>query len=157
MSYDDTMIATSAIYRIRFTLQDTMVDNEFLSDAELQYILTTRNDDEPLATLDAARRMLAQFAQYTREREGLIEVYGNEVFNQWKRYLDDLVKDLASGGTVGYTLIGGVQRTEVDRVKCDQESVDGGYEQNWIANKRTHTSANQVSSFNKNISPFRFK
>jgi hypothetical protein len=154
MSYDPTLLSTVPIYRIRFTLQDTDPDNEFLVDDELTYLLSKHGDNETLSTVDAAKRMLAQFAQYTREREGLIEVYGNEIFNQWQEYLKDLIKDLTSSSTVSYMILGGVVKTEVDRVKCDGESVDGGYEQGYIDNQRTWLSSNLLGRRNLN-NPFR--
>lgn len=147
MSYDPTQLSTVPIYRIRFTLQDTDVQNEFLTDDELVYLLTKNNDNEQLATMEAARRMLAQFAQYTREREGLIEVYGNEIFDQWKEYLGELIKDISGSSTISTFIIGGVVKSEVDRVKCDPESKGNGYETDYIANRRTHTTASGANLF----------
>jgi hypothetical protein len=143
MSYDSTQLATSALFRIRFRLQDTDINNEFLVDDEINFLIGT-NSTEDLATLEAASIMLAQFAQYTREREGQIEVYGNLVFTQWKEYLEQLVKDLTT--TTGIVIIGGVNATEINRVKDDIESVGNGYELDFLSNQRTFTFGTELSN-----------
>ena len=154
MSYDASQLSTSSLYRVRFTLQDTDVTNEFLSDDEINYLIGV-STTESAAILTAAKRMLGQFSQYTRERENSIEVYGNEIFKQWKQYLSELVQELTSGSTLSYMVLGGTVKSEVDRVKNDGESVGNGYELDYIANKRTWTSANGSDSLLDH--PFRLK
>lgn len=143
MSYDSTQLTASALFRIRFRLQDTDINNEFLVDDEINFLIGT-NSTEDLATLEAASIMLAQFAQYTREREGQIEVYGNLVFTQWKDYLEQLVKELSSAD--GVVIIGGVNATEINRVKDDIESVGNGYELDFLSNQRTFTFATELAN-----------
>lgn len=147
MSYDPTQLSTNATYRVRFTLQDTDVDNEFMTDDEISYVLSKYSDDEQAATLELAKRMLAQFAQYARQREGNIETYGSEVYTNWKAYIDNLVKELSikSAGII----IGGVVQSEVDRVCNDSESVGAGYSIGYYSKNTNRT----VSSDN----PFRLK
>lgn len=132
MSYDATQLSTSALFRLRFRLQDNSNDPvaEFLSDDEINYLLTANNNNEDAAALAAARIMLRQFAQYVREREGLIEVYGQEQFENWKDALTELEKELTS--SVSQVIIGGVVQSEVTRVRDDAESEGPGYEQDWL-------------------------
>lgn len=132
MSYDASLLASSPIYRMRFRLQDNTGDPEaeFLSDSELEYLYQNNNENEDAATLAAARIMLRQFAQYVREREGLIEVYGQEMFENWKDALDELEKELSDLG--GAVIIGGVVNSEVNRVRDDPESYGPGYRQDWL-------------------------
>lgn len=134
MSYDANMLMSVPIYRIRFRLQDNSGDPEveFLKDPELEYLLAVNNNNEEAATLAAARTMLAQFAQYVREREGLIEVYGSELFDNWKDALDELEKELTS--LTANIIIGGVVRDEVIRVDDDEQSVGPGYGSNYLFN-----------------------
>jgi hypothetical protein len=144
MSYDDSLLASSALFRIRFTLQDTDISNEFLTDNEIEYLLVKYSNNENLATLDAARRILGQFAQYTREREGQIEVYGNLIFSQWKEHLEELIGELTTAG--GNVIIGGVSAAEINRVNDDTDSVGNGYEQDFLKNQVTHTSGTPLSN-----------
>jgi len=132
MSYDPNLLMSVPIYRIRFRLQDVWdnEEEEFLKDAELEYLLSANGNDEGIATLAAARTIMARSAQYVREREGLIEVYGNQLFDNLKDLIDELEKEFASRSA--NIIIGGVVRTEVVRVEDDLESVGPGYQQNYL-------------------------
>lgn len=145
MSYDATQLGSNAIYRMRFTLQDNSNDPEveFLLDAELQYLLDKYSGDEGAATLEAAKVMLAQFAQYVRQREGQVEVYGSEMFDNWKDALQDLEKELIASSKSAAIIVGGVVKSRVNAIKDDPESVGGGYEQGYLYNQITQTAGNR--------------
>lgn len=132
MSYDAALLSSEPIYRIRFRLQDIweFEEDEFLQDAEYQFLIDSNNGNEDAATLAAARRILARAAQYVREREGLVEVYANQVFDNLKDLIDELEKELVSVG--GAVIIGGVVGSEVERVENDFESVGPGYGQDYL-------------------------
>lgn len=149
MSYDATQLSSSAIYRVRFKLQDNTGNEaeEFLSDAELDYLISYYNDNEDLATLDAARRILGQLSFDVREREGQVERYNGDAFKQYQNYLEELISELSK--VTGQVIIGGVSAAEMDRVKCNPDSVGAGYERDYLDNQVTHTFGSSVKNTNR--------
>lgn len=161
MSYDPTQLSSSPVYRLRFKLQDNDVDNEFLVDDEYQYVLDKNSGNEVLSCLEAARRILAQLSQMTRQRENSVEVYGNILFDQWRQYLNELIEELLAGNVDGLVLIGGVSAAEIDRVRSDEDSVGPGYTLNYLEDQRTHTFGSGLSGTNRfrrsSLTSFRLK
>lgn len=136
MSYDPAQLGTNAVYRIRLTLQDNQTD-EFLQDAEIKYFLTKNNNNEDQATLEAAYAVLALLSTQARSREGQLEIYS--AYDQYADFLDQLVKNLTANGMLAPVLVGGVRTSEVNRVDEDDESRDGGYDQDYLFDQTERT------------------
>jgi len=149
MSYDATQLSSNPIYRIRFRLQDNIgtEDEEFLSDSEIGYLVSLYNDNEDLATLDAARRILGQLSYEVREREGQVERYSGDAYMQYRDYLNHLIEELSS--VTGQVMIGGVSASEIDRVKDNNDSVGTGYERFYLENRRTHSVSTKPRNTNR--------
>lgn len=120
MSYDDSQLSTNPIYRVRFSLQDVDPSSQILSDLEISYLLGKYDDNEVLATVDAARKILTYLTSYTREEEGNVAVYGSDHYKQWAAHLNTLINGLTN--TLPRVIIGGVDKTEVKRVNSDLNS-----------------------------------
>lgn len=130
MSYDPTMLASNLIYQVRFYIGDTDPSMEFLSDDEIQFLLDITGNDPKKAALVAANRLLAQWSKFTREREGQVEVYGAERFNNYKLFLEGLVNDPSFSSV--YTPIpyaGGISKHDFDlnRSNPDVKGVNPGW------------------------------
>lgn len=85
--------ATSAVDRVRLIVGDTMTEIEYLSDDTYEYLLTKHNNNETASALEAARYILGSLARYSRQRTGDIEVYGAEMFNNYKDFLVELLRN----------------------------------------------------------------
>ena len=85
--------ALSATDRVRLIVGDTATEFEYLSDETYEYLLNKYNDNETAAALEAARYILGSLAKYSRQRTGDIEVYGAEMFKNYKDFLIELIRN----------------------------------------------------------------
>lgn len=117
--------ATSATDRIRLNVGDIWADMEWLHDEDYQYFLDKNNGNENRATMDAARTLLFVLTRFTRERTGDIEVYGGDIFNNFLKALNLILKDpnIAISAAVPYA--GGISRSDMhaNRMNWDNNSV----------------------------------
>lgn len=115
--------ANSATDRLRLRVGDTDPFEEELSDAEYQYFLdsTTTEDEAYVAVL---RTLVAKYAQYTRERAGQVEVYGQDRYKNYKQLLDDTTSgDPRKGlGKIGPGISGGVSKERIKIVRANPDS-----------------------------------
>lgn len=108
--------------RIRLTVGDTEPMNEYLSDEWYTYFLTKNNNNETLSSIDAAKAILVKFTGNTREREGQIEVYGNEQFDQYLAWLKSFIEDPSISGLrspVPYA--GGISKSDMESNRCNSD------------------------------------
>jgi len=83
--------------RIRLAISDTDTENSLIADQWYQYYLDINEGNEKKTAIQIAKTILAQYTGYTREREGMVEVYGNEMFNQYLKWLKALISDPSLG------------------------------------------------------------
>jgi len=100
--------ASSATDRIRLNVGDTDTSLEYLSDAEYTYLLTKNSSNELNASIEAARIILFHLSRFTRERAGLIEVYGSERFKQYKDALLEWLNNPSLNSVVAVPYAGGI-------------------------------------------------
>lgn len=101
------------IDRVRLITGDTDPVYEFLDDVTYQYLLDKNNNNEKQAALEGARYILANIARYTRERTGDIEVYGNEFFNNYRKYLLELVNNPNFSSILPMPYAGGISKKDM--------------------------------------------
>lgn len=85
------------IDRMRLLIGDIDPDLPLVEDQWYAYYLSQNNNNEKKTAIQVAKNILAQYTGYSREREGMVEVYGNEIFNQYLRWLKDLLSDSSLG------------------------------------------------------------
>lgn len=85
--------AYNVIDRLRLIVGDTMVEIEYLSDETYQYLLEKHSGSETASALEAARYILGSLARYSRQRTGDIEVYGAEMFKNYRDFLIELLRN----------------------------------------------------------------
>ena len=105
--------STNPIDRLRLNVGDIWADTEWLHDEDYQYFLDKNNGNENRATLDAARSLLFVLTRFTRERTGDIEVYGAEIFNNYFKALQLILKnpDIAISAAIPYA--GGISKLDM--------------------------------------------
>lgn len=84
--------ATSVTDRLRLIVGDTMTEFEYLSDETYEYLMD-KNKSETAAALEAARYILGSLTRFSRQRTGDIEVYGREMFQNYKEFLVELLRN----------------------------------------------------------------
>jgi len=117
--------STSATDRLRLNLGDAWPDTEFLHDEDYQYFIDKNNGNENRATLDAAKALLFTLARFTRERTGDIEVYGGDIFSNFYKALELLLKDPNAAISLAMPYAGGISREDMhaNRMNYDNNSV----------------------------------
>ena len=105
--------ATSAIDRVRLIVGDTMVEFEYLSDETYQYLLDKYDGNETAAALEAARYILGSLAKFSRQRTGDIEVYGAEMFKNYKDFLVELIRNPQMLNDRAQVYAGGISKSDM--------------------------------------------
>ena len=117
--------STSATDRVRLNVGDIWPDMEWLHDEDYQYFIDKNNGNENRATLDAARALLFVLTRFTRERTGDIEVYGGDIFSNYFKALQLILKDPNIAISLAMPYAGGISRQDMhdNRMNCDNNSV----------------------------------
>lgn len=117
--------AGSATDRVRLNVGDIWPDMEWLHDEDYQYFIDKNNGNENRATLDAARALLFVLTRFTRERTGDIEVYGGDIFSNYFRALELILKDPNIAISLAMPYAGGISRSDMhaNRIDCDNNAV----------------------------------
>ncbi len=117
--------STSATDRIRLNVGDIWADMELLHDDDYQYFIDKNNGSENRATLDAARALLFALSRFTRERTGDIEVYGGDIFSNYFKALQLILKDPNIAVSLAMPYAGGISREDMhaNRMNIDNNSV----------------------------------
>lgn len=114
--------ATNAVDRIRLNVGDIWADMEWLHDEDYQYFIDKNNGSENRATLDAARTLLFVLTRFTRERTGDIEVYGGDIFNNYFKALQLILKDPNIAISVAIPYAGGIDRVDMQMNRMDHRN-----------------------------------
>ena len=112
MSY--TNDPTRDIDRVRVKVGDTDTNNEYLSDDWYSYYLTQNSSNERLAAIDAAKSILAKFTSSTRAKLDQLEVYENQQFDQYLKWLKNFIEDPSISGLLSpVPYAGGVSESDM--------------------------------------------
>lgn len=125
--------ATSATDRVRLNVGDIWPDLELLHDEDYQYFIDKYKGNENRATLDAARTLLFTLARYTRERTGDIEVYGGDIFSNYYRAIELILKDPNAAISAAMPYAGGISREDMHANRANH---DNNYAS--LATERSH-------------------
>lgn len=105
---------TRDIDRVRLSVGDTNVSNEYLDDAWYQHFLDNNDDNETLAAIDAAKAILVKFTSNVRERVDQIELYGNQQFDNYLSWLKDFIENPSiSGLRSPVPYLGGLSKSDM--------------------------------------------
>ena len=105
--------ASNPIDRIRLNVGDIWADMEWLHDEDYQYFLDKNNGNENRATMDAARALLFALTRFTRERTGDIEVFGGDMFNNYFKALELILKDPNISISAAVPYAGGISKKDM--------------------------------------------
>lgn len=96
-----TLDLSSATDRVRLNIGDTS-DIPWLADTEIDYALSYNNNNEAAATKQCASFILARMAYNGHEKLDKLEFFGSDVFNQYMRFLKDVLNNSV------YNAMGGI-------------------------------------------------
>lgn len=132
MSYDPSLLEDDSLDGkrtvIRFMLQDNIVSDEYLVDAEYNFLINKADGDVEAAALSAGYRILSSLAQRVDHREGQIEVRATGAFSNYKDWLENFLEDELSTSNIGsLILVGGVNKTVVNANDADPYTIGAKY------------------------------
>lgn len=78
---------TNIIDRVRIKIGDIDPYNPLVEDIWYTYYLDEYDQNENKTALEVAKNVLARYSSYAREREGQVEIYGSEVFDNYLKWL----------------------------------------------------------------------
>lgn len=113
---------SNVVDRLRMVVGDTDDVNEYLSDQWYLYYLEKNTNNETRSAIDAAKSILARFTSNTREKVDQVEVYGNEMFENYLEWLKNFIENPAISGLrspVPYA--GGISKSDM---RCNNENDD---------------------------------
>jgi len=108
---------SNPIDRVRLRVGDTDNNNEYLDDRWYTHFLTTSNNNEVITSIEIAKAILVRFTGHTREVVDQVEIYGNQRFEQYLKWLKDFVENPnLSGFRSPVPFAGGISKQDmIDR------------------------------------------
>lgn len=120
--------STNLTDELRLKLGDIDPDFPLMGDEEYQYFLDKNSDDLAASLLGAAQSLLFYISRYTRERTGMIEVYGSEAFNNYLAAYKLLLKNpLGALNLSPIPYFGGISKTDIQLVRSDSDAVNPAF------------------------------
>jgi len=114
---------TNPIDRIRLKVGDTDNHNEYLDDRWYTYYLSSTNGNEVIASIEIAKAILVRFTGHTREVVDQVEIYGNQRFEQYLKWLKDFVDNPnLSGFRSPVPFAGGIPRQDMFERRSDPDN-----------------------------------
>jgi hypothetical protein len=108
------------INQVRALIGD--IDGSFISDPNIEVLLTLNNDNVIKASIQALDYIIAQVAYYVREEAGDVEVYWGDIYERLVKRKEQVERDNIYKISSGLFKMGGTTRSEIDRVNSDIES-----------------------------------
>lgn len=130
--------ATNPIDRLRLIVGDTMVEIEYLSDETYQYLLDKYNGNETPAALEAARYILGSLAKYSRQRTGDIEVYGAEMFKNYRDFLIELIRNPQMLLDRAQVYAGGISKSDMKSHDSNPDNLTPTFYKGFTTGKRVY-------------------
>jgi len=130
--------ATSAIDRVRLIVGDTNTEFDYLSDETYQYLLNKYQNNEQATAMEAARYILGSLAKYSRQRTGDIEVYGAEMFKNYKDFLIELLRNPQMLLARAQAYAGGISKSDMERNDMNPDNISPRFYRGFSENRRVY-------------------
>ena len=103
--------ANSAVDRVKLACGDT--DKPYwLDDTVYKFSLESNNGNEKAAIRQCAYYILAQLSRNAHEKLVQIEIYGKEYFDNYKEFIQMVIKNPSCGNIAPIPYAGGVMKSE---------------------------------------------
>lgn len=115
----DTDLSTP-LDQVRAIIGDT--DGNLITDQTINALLLANSDNINKTAIQCLQFIVADLAKRTREEVGDVEIYGNQLYEQYRDLLDDLLKDPAFMLSPALHILGGTSKSEARRVNNNPDS-----------------------------------
>jgi len=130
--------ATSATDRVRLIVGDTATEFEYLADETYEYLLDKYSDNETTAAMEAARYILGSLAKYSRQRTGDIEVYGAEMFKNYRDFLIELLRNPQMLLSRAAIYAGGISKRDMELNDANPDNVSPTFYKGFSEDRRIY-------------------
>lgn len=113
---------TDPIARVRLAVADWQ-DIPILPDETYEYLLTKNSNNEPATIKEAAYIILGTLSFGTRQRLDRVEVYGNMSFDQYMKFIKEVIKNPSGNYTTAGVYAAGVYVSDVLNNQADTEVI----------------------------------
>lgn len=137
MSYTNSP-ATSAIDRVRLIVGDTNTEFDYLADEVYGYLLTKYQGNETTSAMEAARYILGSLAKYSRQRTGDIEVYGAEMFKNYKDFLIELLRNPQMLLSRAQAYAGGISKSDMEQNDSNPDNISPRFYRGFSEDRRVY-------------------
>lgn len=108
--------------RVRIRIGDTDTQNEYLTDYWYAYFLENNSNNETLAAIEAAKVILVNFTSNTREKTDQVEIWGNDQFDNYLKWLKDFIENPSISGLKSPSpYAGGISISDMEKYKSDSD------------------------------------
>ena len=111
------------VHRIRLAVADTADPLVFPQDEVYQGILDKNNGNESATIKEMAGYILGQLAYGTRQRLDRIETYGHQAFEQYLKFLNDVIRSQKSGMSLAGIYAAGISIADIEANQSDPDIV----------------------------------
>lgn len=122
-SYDPDNLATSTRDQVRFLLGDTDPEEPLLSDAEVDYLVSTEGVAQQAAAI-GAERLAARYARETSRSMGSLSISADQKSRHFRELAEQLRQELATRAGAPWAAI---TTTRKDALEDDTSLVDKNF------------------------------
>jgi hypothetical protein len=105
------------------------IDGSWISNANIEYLLTKHNNNSLQAAIEALDYVLSQVAYYVREEAGDVEVHWKDLYEQLSDRRDKLNRDSVYTRSKSLFYFGGTSKTDMQTVRDNSESTGLGFQE----------------------------
>ena len=109
------------LVEVQLLIGDT--EEELISGTVIQYILDQNDNSVGLAAIAAAKYIVSDLTKMVDEEVGDIEVNWSQLLDNYKKLLDNLVKNPIYGQARGNFIFGGTRQAKYDTVKNNSDAI----------------------------------
>lgn len=103
----------SKVSELRLEVGDIHPDTPYMDDAVYQHLLNKHSNNIKRAGLDAAKSLLFYLNNFTRERTGQIEVYGDAIASNYRKALELYIKNPNLNAINAVPYAGGISKADM--------------------------------------------
>lgn len=130
--------ATNPVDRVRLIVGDTNAQYEYLSDETYTYLLDKYSGNETTSAMEAARYILGSLAKYSRQRTGDIEVYGAEMFKNYRDFLIELLRNPQMLLSRASIYAGGISKSDMELNDSNPDNVSPTFYKGFSEDRRIY-------------------
>lgn len=137
-SYDASMLATSALFRVRFLSGDVDTTDQLVQDEEITYLLT-QTTNETIAAAMVLEHLSRKFSRYASKRIGSLSITAAERASAFAKRASELRTE---AGILCEVFVGGISISGKEALDEDSDAVQPSFRMGQDDNPRAPNERN---------------